>query len=38
VIDKNGHIRFWLTGFRKNADDAAAVDELSAMIQLAKKS
>ena len=38
VIDKNGHIRFRLTGFNRNGDEAAAVEELSAMIELAEKS
>jgi len=36
VIDKNGHIRFRLTGFSGGND--AAVEELSAMIRLAEKS
>ena len=36
VIDKNGHIRFRLTGFEGGND--AAVEELSAMIELSKKS
>ena len=37
VIDKNGHIRFRLTGFSRG-NEAASVEELSAMIQLAQKS
>jgi len=37
VIDKNGRIRFRVTGFGKG-NDAAAVEELSAMIALAEKS
>jgi thiol-disulfide isomerase/thioredoxin len=35
IIDKNGNIRFKLTGF--SGGDDAAVEELSAMIELAKK-
>ena len=38
VIDKNGHIRFRLTGFSRGAADAAMAEELSAMIRLAQKS
>ena len=37
VIDKNGRIRFRVTGFGKG-NDATAVEELSAMIALAEKS
>jgi peroxiredoxin len=37
VIDKNGHIRFKLVGFNKE-HEAAAIDELAAMIGLAGKS
>ncbi|HSC38529.1 MAG TPA: hypothetical protein VLD19_11670, partial [Chitinophagaceae bacterium] len=36
VIDRNGIIRFKFYGF--SGDDSAAVEELSAMIQLAGKS
>jgi thiol-disulfide isomerase/thioredoxin len=38
VIDKNGHIRFRLTGFSRGAADAAVAEELMAMIRLAQKS
>jgi peroxiredoxin len=36
IIDKKGHIRFKLTGFEGGND--GAVQELSAMIELSKKS
>ncbi|HEY4149184.1 MAG TPA: redoxin domain-containing protein [Chitinophagaceae bacterium] len=37
IIDKNGHIRFRIIGFRKGSD-AQAAEELSAMIELVGKS
>lgn len=36
IIDKNGNIRFWVTGF--SGGEEAAVEEMAAMIELAGKS
>ena len=33
IIDKNGNIRFWVTGFSGGED--AAVEEIAAMVELA---